>query len=242
MAEIVRAGILSVDEGQVDAAQALGMTVDVDDAPHRVAAGDPRDHPADGQRVHLDAQDDVARLGHHLRRAAPAHRRHLLGESQRHRAAHRREHLVPRGSPASRASGSTTSSAAFRAAGGATSSETPLQRLCAPSAGRRSHDGHGQGRSRPQAVRPARSAQGHRPRSGARRGHGDHRAVGSGKSTFLRCINHLEKINAGRLWVDGELVGYREAGDKITSCASTKSRASAPRSAWCSSTSTCSRT
>ncbi|MCD6726386.1 MAG: amino acid ABC transporter ATP-binding protein [Solirubrobacteraceae bacterium] len=38
---------------------------------------------------------------------------------------------------------------------------------------------------------------------------------GSGKSTFLRCINHLEKINAGRLWVDGELVGYRESGDKI---------------------------
>jgi polar amino acid transport system ATP-binding protein len=35
---------------------------------------------------------------------------------------------------------------------------------------------------------------------------------GSGKSTFLRCINHLEKIDAGRIWVDGELVGYRERG------------------------------
>ena len=33
---------------------------------------------------------------------------------------------------------------------------------------------------------------------------------GSGKSTFLRCINHLEQINAGRLYVDGELVGYVE--------------------------------
>jgi polar amino acid transport system ATP-binding protein len=33
---------------------------------------------------------------------------------------------------------------------------------------------------------------------------------GSGKTTFLRCVNHLEKIDAGRLWVDGELVGYRE--------------------------------
>ncbi len=32
---------------------------------------------------------------------------------------------------------------------------------------------------------------------------------GSGKSTLLRCINHLEKINGGRLSVDGELVGYR---------------------------------
>jgi polar amino acid transport system ATP-binding protein len=38
---------------------------------------------------------------------------------------------------------------------------------------------------------------------------------GSGKSTFLRCINHLEKINAGRLSVDGELVGYREHGGKL---------------------------
>jgi polar amino acid transport system ATP-binding protein len=38
---------------------------------------------------------------------------------------------------------------------------------------------------------------------------------GSGKSTFLRCINHLEKIDSGRLSVDGELVGYRESGDKL---------------------------
>ena len=38
---------------------------------------------------------------------------------------------------------------------------------------------------------------------------------GSGKSTLLRCINHLEKINAGRLWVDGELVGYRQHGGKL---------------------------
>ena len=38
---------------------------------------------------------------------------------------------------------------------------------------------------------------------------------GSGKSTFLRCINHLEKLDAGRLWVDGELVGYRQQGDRI---------------------------
>jgi polar amino acid transport system ATP-binding protein len=38
---------------------------------------------------------------------------------------------------------------------------------------------------------------------------------GSGKSTFLRCINHLEKIDAGRLYVDGDLVGYRQQGDKL---------------------------
>lgn len=33
---------------------------------------------------------------------------------------------------------------------------------------------------------------------------------GSGKSTFLRCVNHLEKVTAGRLYVDGDLIGYRE--------------------------------
>ncbi|MCU1423050.1 MAG: amino acid transporter ATP-binding protein, partial [Microbacteriaceae bacterium] len=38
---------------------------------------------------------------------------------------------------------------------------------------------------------------------------------GSGKSTFLRCINHLETVDAGRLRVDGTLVGYRERGDKL---------------------------
>ena len=38
---------------------------------------------------------------------------------------------------------------------------------------------------------------------------------GSGKSTFLRCINHLEKIDSGRLWVDGQLVGYRQSGDRL---------------------------
>ena len=38
---------------------------------------------------------------------------------------------------------------------------------------------------------------------------------GSGKSTFLRCINHLEKIDAGKLYVDGELVGYAQRGDKL---------------------------
>lgn len=38
---------------------------------------------------------------------------------------------------------------------------------------------------------------------------------GSGKSTFLRCVNHLEKINGGRLLVDGDLIGYRQRGNKL---------------------------
>ena len=38
---------------------------------------------------------------------------------------------------------------------------------------------------------------------------------GSGKSTFLRCINHLETIDGGRLSVNGQLVGYRQKGDRL---------------------------
>ncbi|MCH8346210.1 MAG: amino acid ABC transporter ATP-binding protein [Chloroflexi bacterium] len=38
---------------------------------------------------------------------------------------------------------------------------------------------------------------------------------GSGKTTFLRCINHLERIDGGRIYVDGELVGYREKNGRL---------------------------
>jgi len=38
---------------------------------------------------------------------------------------------------------------------------------------------------------------------------------GSGKSTFLRCINHLESVSGGRLFVEDDLIGYRQRGDKI---------------------------
>jgi polar amino acid transport system ATP-binding protein len=38
---------------------------------------------------------------------------------------------------------------------------------------------------------------------------------GSGKSTFLRCINHLEKIDSGRIFVDGRIIGYRESNSKL---------------------------
>jgi len=38
---------------------------------------------------------------------------------------------------------------------------------------------------------------------------------GSGKSTFLRCINHLESINAGRIYVGDELIGYRDNGGQL---------------------------
>jgi polar amino acid transport system ATP-binding protein len=38
---------------------------------------------------------------------------------------------------------------------------------------------------------------------------------GSGKTTLLRCMNHLEQISGGRLYVDGDLMGYRDKGDKL---------------------------
>jgi polar amino acid transport system ATP-binding protein len=38
---------------------------------------------------------------------------------------------------------------------------------------------------------------------------------GSGKSTFLRCVNHLERVDAGRLSVNGELIGYRQRKDRL---------------------------
>ncbi len=38
---------------------------------------------------------------------------------------------------------------------------------------------------------------------------------GSGKTTFIRCINHLEKIDGGRIEVNGHLIGYRERNGKL---------------------------
>jgi polar amino acid transport system ATP-binding protein len=38
---------------------------------------------------------------------------------------------------------------------------------------------------------------------------------GSGKTTFIRCINHLEKIDSGRIEVNGHLIGYREQNGRL---------------------------
>ena len=40
-------------------------------------------------------------------------------------------------------------------------------------------------------------------------------ASGSGKTTLLRCINQLAAIDAGGIWLDGELLGVREQGGKL---------------------------
>ncbi len=38
---------------------------------------------------------------------------------------------------------------------------------------------------------------------------------GSGKSTLLRCLNHLEKIDRGRIEIGGRMIGYREVGGRL---------------------------
>src|SRR6266481_3428399 len=38
---------------------------------------------------------------------------------------------------------------------------------------------------------------------------------GSGKTTLLRCINHLEKIDSGHIYIEGQLIGYREVSGRL---------------------------
>jgi polar amino acid transport system ATP-binding protein len=40
-------------------------------------------------------------------------------------------------------------------------------------------------------------------------------ASGSGKTTFIRCLNHLERVQSGRILVNGHLIGYREIGGRM---------------------------
>ena len=67
---------------------------------------------------------------------------------------------------------------------------------------------------------------------------------GGGKTTLLRCINLLEIYDEGSIQIDGVEVGYRDRATAAAGAgaASASWRRSAPRPAWCSSCSTCSRT
>src|SRR4051812_10937969 len=38
---------------------------------------------------------------------------------------------------------------------------------------------------------------------------------GAGKSTLIRCINHLEKVDRGRIYVNGKLVGYKLVNGRL---------------------------
>jgi ABC-type histidine transport system ATPase subunit len=67
-------------------------------------------------------------------------------------------------------------------------------------------------------------------------------ASGSGKTTFLRCVNLLEEYEQGEIAVGGETIGYRSERGRRRRLGGARSRPSAPASAWCSRASTCSRT
>ncbi len=40
-------------------------------------------------------------------------------------------------------------------------------------------------------------------------------ASGSGKTTLLRCVNQLVRIDAGAIWLDGDLLGLRRQGQRL---------------------------
>ena len=65
-------------------------------------------------------------------------------------------------------------------------------------------------------------------------------ASGSGKTTFIRCLNLLETFESGCVRVNGHTLGYVERPDgSLVPTPGVKSPASAVTSAWCSSASIC---
>lgn len=65
---------------------------------------------------------------------------------------------------------------------------------------------------------------------------------GAGKSTFLRTLNHLEKIDSGKIYVDGKLLDDYEHGKKTSRCPKRSAQRSCLKWAWSSSALICSRT
>ena len=216
MAEIVRAGILSVDEGQVDAAQALGMTSTLTMRrivlPQAIRVIIP---PTGNEFISMLKTTSLASVityGELLRRAGDIYSVNLnviellivasiwyLAFDQR------REHrsVLHRTPVLSWPVGATSKK--LRSSDSCELSRGSIEAMTAMVKAEAVHKRFGRLevlKGIDLEVQP-----------------GEVMVIigpsGSGKSTFLRCINHLEKINAGRLWVDGELVGYREAGDKI---------------------------
>ena len=202
-------------------------------APDRPAAGDARDHPADGQRDHLHAQDHLAGRRHRRSTSCSAD---CSRSTRRTSRSSRCSSWPASGTSSSRRcspSDSTTSRRTSARASGEKEAEAAEKR-----AAKASSEGAAcltrvdiSSRCTARSSRPANRWS--RPsRSGSRFGKLDVLKgidlevmpqetfvllgpSGGGKSTLLRCINHLEKIDAGRLWVDGELMGYRQKGDVL---------------------------
>ena len=255
MTEIFRAGIQSVGHGQAEAADALGMTYAPADAACRAAAGGPRDHPADRQRVHRDDEGHGARQLPRSGSGAP--RSCSCGRSSRSAAA------------------TATASSRSRRGGAVLDADVGLHVLPEPAraadleglradGGRRRRDAQSARSSSPsaaaadRAVAPAMVE--HRgPRRGGRavsdepvvRVENLHKYFGalevlkgidmevnrgevvvifgrsgSGKSTLLRCINFLEDPTYGSI----EVAGIRlEGGHRTTPQARADPAAADPR-------------
>lgn len=60
----------------------------------------------------------------------------------------------------------------------------------------------------------------------------------SGKSTFLRCINHLETMDEGYIMMGDEQIGYQLRGEKLYPLSARVLPANVVTSAWCSNSST----
>jgi len=197
--EVIRAGMLSVDEGQYEAAQAIGMTrlriLRRIVLPQAMRGGD----PAARQRIHRHGQDDVAGQRHPISRGAAQRREHLLRQLAGHRAPDRRRHLVScRGigtDTVANAAGATVFARLRREF----SMSEPLVAI--------------RGVSKRFASYQALSNVSLDVRAGqvlCLVG-----ASGSGKTTLLRCINQLVRIDSGAIWIDGELMGMRREGDRL---------------------------
>ena len=253
MAEIVRAGILSVDEGQTEAAHALGMTrlqtmrrIVLPQAMRVIIP------PTGNETISMLKTTSLVSVIAYTELLYSAQLIYAA-ELQDDPAADRGQHLVPGRHRPSCRSASTTSSAASAGAGvRPTCSPTPLQRLPQPVLshhartvrGRACEERRdGQGRGRAQALRPARGAQGHHARGAA------------GEVMCLLGPSGLGQVDVPALHQPpGEdrrraALGRRRAGrlppvgrQAPRAAREARSRASAPRSAWSSSASTCSRT
>ena len=220
-------------------------------APHRPPAGDARDRAADRQRDDRDAQDDIA--GQRNRGDRSCSTRREIIYSQRN--------VLRRSSSSSWRASGTSSSRRFSRSGNTTSSAITgaASRFRQSDGALRRHVVEQRRRRPPSSADDCNGeSRGGRTRASGRLevlkgvsldvAPGEVTCIlrpsGSGKTTFIRCINHLEKIDGG------PSLGQRRARrlspvrrQAPMSCGSGEvARASVRRSAWCSSASTSSVT
>ena len=207
MAEIVRAGILAVDRGQARGIAGAGHVARAGAAAHPAAAGAARHHPAAGNRVRLAAEGDVARVGDRRRR--PADSAQNISSANLHTL----ELML-------------VATFWYLAITSISSlGQHYIERRLAARRRRRMPRAEPGSGAAPRVMVEAQDVHKRYGRDEVLKGITLEVPVGevlcligpsgSGKSTFLRCINHLEKIQAGRIEVDGEPIGYRQRGDAL---------------------------